>query len=431
MRNPILLSFLCLVMLSGCGSASADTPPAPAETGPATVAAATATVAAEPTAEPSPTAAPLPYSGPNPRLAIWGYEGEQLVIRVIELGSEEVVATIPVEDSWRMALSPDGRMLFNSVSLGRVGMIYDLESGESRTIDLSAQVTAEGTLGQAVWSPSQQWLNFQTHNAGLNSLWAYSLETGDLTHVADARVVNWSSTEDIVSYVSGNLRATYDLTTGQETVWPSPRYEALEVSLTHDGLKPDFNSPACWYVCVHPELGQVRDYQSSQRSAGRYYYDLIDSGTVELLAHVATFQTERSLTQETYNPEVAKLFPLWQRGDYLLFVLESAAGPDYQDSRLQLYSAWSPAGELPFTVVEGEVTNTLPDVLPVAVSPDGTAFVGFRFTQPEDYVYLVESAVVVDLATAEILYEYSVSSESVYFLPPTEVLGAHLVWPGE
>lgn len=152
---------------------------------------------------------------------------------------------------------------------------------------------------------------------------------------------------------------------------------------------------------------------------------------MELVAHVATFQTERSLTQETYNPDVAKLFPLWQRGDYLLFVLESAAGPDYQDSRLQLYSAWSPSGETPFTVVEGEVTNTLPDVLPVAVSPDGTAFVGFRFTQPEEYVYLVESAVVVDLATAEILYEYSVSSEAVYFLPPTEVLGAHLVWPAE
>lgn len=64
------------------------------------------------------------------------------------------MATIPVEDSWRLALSPDGRMLFNSVSLGRAGVIYDLESGESRDIDLSAQVTAEGTLGQVVWSPS-------------------------------------------------------------------------------------------------------------------------------------------------------------------------------------------------------------------------------------------------------------------------------------
>ncbi len=244
-------------------------------------------------------------------------------------------------------------------------------------------------------------------------------------------MVNWSSTEDIVSYVSGNVRATYDLATDQETVWPSPRYEALEVLLTHDGLKPDFNSPSCWYLCVHPELGQVRDYTSSQRNAGRYHYDLVDSETTELLAHVATFQTERLLTQETYNPDVARLLPLRQRGDYLLFVLESAAGPDYQDFRMQLYSAWSPSGELPFTVVEGEQTNTLPDVLPVAISPDGTAFAGFRFSRPDEYTFLVESAVVVDLATAEILYEYSVSSSAVYFLPPTEVWGAHLVWPGE
>lgn len=434
MRTYTLFSLVGLFLLAACGSAPAQAsestnPPAQVATSPAAAVAADST--AEPTVEPSPTAVQLPYSGPNPRLAMWGYEGEQWVLRVIELGSEETVATIPVNDSWRMALSPDGRMLFNSVSLGREGAIYDLDSGQSRVIDLSAQVTAEGTLGQVVWSPSQQWLNFQTHNAGLDSLWVYSLETGDLKQIAEARVVNWSSMEDIVSYVSGNMRATYDLATGQETVWSSPRYEALEVLLTHDGLKPDFNSPSCWYLCVHPELGQVRDYISSQRSAGRYQYDLVDSETMELLAHVATFQTERSLTQETYMPDVAKLFPLRQRGDYLLFVQESGAGPDYQDFRVHFYSAWSLSGEMPFTVVEGEPANTLPYVLPMAVSPDGTSFVGFRFTHPEEYIYLVESAVVVDLATAEILYEYPLSSEIVYLLPPTEVLGAHLVWPGE
>lgn len=433
MRTYTLFSLVGLFLLAACGSAPAQAsestnPPAQAATSPAAAVAVDAT--AEPTVEPSPTAVQLPYSGPNPRLAMWGYEGEQLVLRVIELGSEETVATIPVNDSWRMALSPDGRMLFNSVSLGREGAIYDLDSGESRVIDLSAQVTAEGTLGQVVWSPSQQWLNFQAHNAGLDSLWAYSLETGDLRYVAEARVVNWSSIEDIVSYVSGNVRATYDLATGQETVWPSPNYQVLEVLLTHDGLKPDLNSPSCWYLCVNPELGMVRDYMSHNWSAGRYHYDLVDSQTMELLAHVATFRTERPLERENYMPDVARLLPLWGRGDYLLFVQE-LAGPTIVDSQMHLYSAWSPSGETPFTVVEGEQTNTLPDVLPMAVSPDGTSFVGFRFTHPEDYIYLVESAVVVDLSTAEILYEYPLSSDIVYLLPPTEVLGAHLVWPGQ
>lgn len=429
MRTYALISLLCLVALCACSSAPAATSAAQPEASIAT-SAATAAVAADPTAQPSPTDIPLPYSGPNPRLAIWGYEGDALVIRVIELGSEDIVATIPIEDSWRMALSPDGSKLFNATGFGGEGVIYDLESGESRAIDLSAQVREEGTLGQAVWSPSQQWLNFQAHNGGLNSLWAYSLATGDLTHVADARVVNWSSIEDIVSYVSGNLRVTYDLTTGQETVWPNLRYEVLEVLLTHDGLKPDFNSPSCWYLCVHPELGQVRDYQSSQRSAGRYQYDLVDSETMELLAHVATFQTERALEREYFLPDVGKLFPLWQRGDYLLFV-QQIAGATIEGSETEYYSAWSPSGEIPFTVVEGEPANTLPNVLPMAVSPDGTAFVGFRFTGPDEYTFLVESAVVVDLATAEVLYEYPMSSEVVYLLPPLEVLGAHIVWPSQ
>lgn len=429
MRNRLLLSLVCLIALSSCTSTPAATT-APAETSATTSSAATAAATAAPTEQPSPTPTEAAFSGPNPRLAVWGYEGEQLVIHVIELGSEDVVATIPIDDSWRLALSPDGRMLFNATGFGDQGTLYDLDRGENRTIDLSAQVTEGGTLGQVVWSPSQQWLNFQTHNSGLDSLWAYSLETGDLKHVADARVVNWSSTEDIVSYVSGNVRATYDLTTDQETVWPSPNYQALEVLLTHDGLKPDLNSPSCWYLCVHPELGMVRDYMSHNRSAGRYHYDLVDNETMTLLAHVATFRTERPLEREYYMPDVARLLPLRGRGDYLLFV-QLLAGPTIVDSQMHLYSAWSLSGETPFTIVEGESANTLPNVLPMAVSPDGTSFVGFRFTHPEEYIYVVESAVVVDLATAEILYEYPMSSELVYLLPPTEVLGAHLVWPGQ
>ncbi|MCW5873012.1 MAG: hypothetical protein KIS88_00040 [Anaerolineales bacterium] len=433
MRTHTLLPLAVLFLLSACGSAPAQ----PSEsTSPPAQAAATSPAAAEtdptsePTAAPSPTPTP-PYSGPNPRLAMWGYEGEQFVLRVIELGSEEILATVPIENSWRMALSPDGRKLFNATGFGAEGVIYDLDSGESRAIDLSAQVREDGTLGQAVvWSPSQQWMSFTAHNGGDVSSWAYSLETGELKQFANSAVRGWSSTQDIVSYITGNQRATYNLVTGQETVWPSPVYEKLAVLLTHDGRQPDLNSATCWYLCVIPELGQVRDYGSSQRSLGRYHYDLVDTETMELLAHVATFQTERPLERETYMPDVAKLFPLWQRGDYLLFVQE-LAGPTIIDSQMHLYSAWSPSGEIPFTIVEGELANTLPNVLPMAVSPDGTTFVGFRFTHPEEYLYLVESAVVVDLATAEILYEYPMSSEVVYLLPPTEVLGAHIVWPSQ
>lgn len=322
MRMYTLLPAVSLLLLCACASGPAETASVDAQAASAT-ATLQAAATAEPTAVPSPTAVPLPFSGPSPRLAVWGSEGDALVIHVIELGSEEVVATVPVDDSWLMALSPDGRKLFNYGFLNRTGAIYDLVSGESRAIDLSAQVSAEGTLGEAVWSPSQQWLSFITHNGGRDSLWVYSLEAGDLKHVVDARTFNWSSTEDSVSYIRDNLRVTYNLDTGEETVWPNPNYETLVALLTHDGLEPDFNSPSCW-VCVHPELGLVRDYLSHTRSAGRYHYDLVDTETMELLTHVATFRTERPLEREYYRPEVVKLLPLWKQGSYLLFVYQSA-----------------------------------------------------------------------------------------------------------
>ncbi len=434
MKTNLLLAFSLL--LCACASAPASPPSVP-ENQPSTAASQpTATVEAEanPTLEPSPTPTQMPYSGPNPRLAVvrWD-ESEELFIDVFELGSEELVASVPVDDSWILALSPDGRQLFNYGFLSPIGTIYDLESGESRSIDLSEQVHPEGALLKAIWSPSQQWLGLTVRNDIRESLWVYNLETGDLKHVADAnaRTTHWSGTEDILAYIPGGGRTTsYNPATGQETVWGSPSLETFNRLLAHDGLRPDPNALTCW-ICVHPELGQVRDYLSRYFSVGRFHYNLIDTETMELTAHVATFLTERDLRREYFLLDIAKLFPLAERGDYLLFVYQSA-GPTLEEIQRDLYSAWSLSSEMPFTIVEGEQTNTLPDVLPMAVSPDGASFLGFRITNPEPFLFLVESAVVVDLATAEILYEYPVPySEFAYFFPPDEMNGVHMVWPGE
>src|SRR5690606_23010946 len=94
---------------------------------------------------------------------------------------------------------------------------------------------------------------------------------------ANARTTHWSGTEDILAYIPGGGRTTsYNPATGQETVWGSPSLETFNRLLAHDGLRPDPNALTCW-ICVHPELGQVRDYLSRYFSVGRFHYNLIDT----------------------------------------------------------------------------------------------------------------------------------------------------------
>lgn len=433
MRTYKLFSLLLLALLAAC----ATTPPSESSTAESQPASTSpAIVAADPTSEPSatvePSPTPLPFSGStNPRLAMVVYEGEQPVIQVIELGSEQLVASIPVEEPWKMALSPDGRTLFYYPVNGP-GIVYDLESGETSTIDLSGQLQGNDFLHQAVWSPSQQWLSFDIyHENGRRSLWAYSLETGRLAHVDDiGTAVNWSSREDVVSYFRDQResfpRFSYNLSTGERSAWPPIPFETAQAALTHDGLVPD--SFGC-LLCVLPDLGQVRDYTSYNLNPARFDYHLFDAETLQSLAYIATFQTERELIQN-YTMDVVKVLPLQERGDYLLLVNE-VIDITTGEAHIRFYSAWNPAGEMPFTLVDGEDTNKLPYVNPMALSPDGASFVGLRFTSLHPFFFVLESAVVVDLATAEILYEYSVPSELVYFSPPDQLSGAHMVWPQE
>ncbi len=87
MRNQILFLLLYVIVLSGCASGSAA--PASVETVPteAPVAAQATQTQPAPTLEPSPTATETAFGGgPSPLLAVWGYEGEQFVIRVIQFG---------------------------------------------------------------------------------------------------------------------------------------------------------------------------------------------------------------------------------------------------------------------------------------------------------------------------------------------------------
>ncbi|MBX3048499.1 MAG: hypothetical protein KIT46_04200 [Anaerolineales bacterium] len=442
MQKHILLTLSLL--LSACASAPASQPDASASQPSATSQpAASATIEASPTVEPSPTPTQLPYSGPNPRLAVarWELVGErgEGFIDVIELGSEELVASIPIEGSWRLALSPDGSMLFSSPSKGP-GTVYDLDSGESRVIDLSGIIAEEADLLHVAWAPSQQWLSLGVLNYhSSDSLWLYSLQTDQLTYIdqftsaysaGQIAPVIWSTGDDIVSYIrdaDGVPRISYDSSTGQHTVWPMPNAQTRSDLIKHSGLTPD--SYRC-EICILPQLGMVHDYISRQESPVQYYYQLYDFDKVELLAYVATFDTEREDWRE-YNIEVLKLFPLQDRGDYLLFVEERSGSFSDGDLLNRYYSAWNPSGEMPFTVVEGEQANTLPDVIPMAVSPDGSSFVGFRLAGTDEYgwTFRVASALVVDLATAEVLYEYPLPDAAYFYVPTIE--GVHVVWPRE
>lgn len=216
---------------------------------------------------------------------------------------------------------------------------------------------------------------------------------------------------------------TYDLATGEMTPWPLPSYETRLALLTHDGLPPDRFECS---ICVQPELGFVADMTSHNLSPARFDFDLLDFENAELLAHVATFETQREPWVD-YTIEVLDVFPLKNRGDYLLFVQERT-GSTLEDLQLHILSAWNPAGEMPFTVVDGQPANILPNVMPMAISPDGASFVGLQLLADG---YTVGSALVVDLATAEIIYEYPLSDGTAYFFPPRMLEGVHMVWPAE
>jgi len=331
-------------------------------------------------------------------------------------------------------------MLFASSSSGP-GILYDLDSGEGRVIDLSGIIAADADLIHVAWAPSQQWLSLGILNPhSSDSLWLYSLETDQLTYIDEftsayssgqIAPVIWSSEDDSVSYIRDAdrpPRITYATANGQHTIWPMPNAQTMSTLIKHSGLTPD--TYRC-EICIQPGLGLVHDYTSRQESPVQYYYQLYDFDKVELLDYVATFDTEREDWRE-YSIDVLKMFPLRERGDYLLFVQEASGLFSNGDLLNRYYSAWNPSGEMPFTVVEGEQANTLPDVVPMAISPDGSSFLGLRLASMDEYgwSFKVVSAVVVDLASAEVLYEYPIPGDAAYFYVPT-VEGIHVVWPTE
>ncbi|MCW5876243.1 MAG: hypothetical protein KIS85_05100 [Anaerolineales bacterium] len=416
MRPYLLLLASCLFLLSGCAPVPASEAAAPSEAPAAPLA----------TVEPQLEATHPPYSGPNPRLALLVEEADGDAIQVIELGSEEVVAHLPLGAGppQPFYLSPDGRQLFSAP-----GVLFDLEGGARREVDLLSQLSPDDNLNTLAWSPSQTWLSLNTFSNAGNSLWLYNVETGELAFVDEIDgLSHWSSVDDSLWYVrasEGSPRIVYHPASGERETWPMPSGAQLIDLLTHDGLAPeDFTCT----VCDYPELGVVREYISYTYGGDRIHYQLLDIENLTELAHVAIFHTPRQVPID-YNLDVYKLLPIWSRGDYLLFVHERTGGLS-EDVEERFFAAWSPEGRLPFAVIEGEDANKLPDVMPIALSPDERSFVGYRIAV-HDFVPWFTSVVVVDLESGAVLYEYTLPAEAAAFFPPRSLHGTDLVWPSE
>lgn len=356
-----------------------------------------------------------------------------MVIRVIELGGEQELAAFSlgdrVESFSSFHLSPDGRQLFLAFISGP-SLLYDVESGASREVSLADRLGPDDNLNLLAWSPSGQWISIETlHSTNSSrSLWAYSLQTDSLVLVDKVwRPSRWSSLDDRLTYqldVQGAPNTVYDPASGEKTVWTLPRSEEYFALFTLDGVPTE--SWGC-LRCNYPELGMVRESTRYAREQNRFYYQLIDIENVTMLAHVAIFETQREIIDD-YQLDVLKLTPLWQRGDYLIFVQEMhgfAAGEFSQ----RYFTAWNPQGELPFVVTEDEQANKLYDVIPMALSPDEASFVGFRLEVQDDVPWLTQ-VIVIDLASSEILYEYELPAQTASFFDPF-LFGVDLVWPSE
>lgn len=405
--------------LSACAPVQPVAQPAAAATQPAE-----AGVAASPSAQ---LTSP-PAGDGQPRLALRVELAEGDAIQVIDLGSEQVMADFPLGgatgDSDLFALSPDGQLLFYAAQ-SEPSTLYDLSSGDKREIDLWAHLHPDERLNGLAWSPSQSWVSVATYrNQGGNSLWLYNQASDELIYVAEITgLPRWAGEADHLWFErQAGSALIYDPATGEETAWPALSDAQITGLLTQDGQAPDGFTCA---ICNYPELGRVSAYTSYANGADRLYYQLIDN-QARSATPLAVFHTQRDVPLD-YNLDVQGLLLLPTRGDYLLFVHERFDGLS-DNPQEHFFAAWSADGQPPFALVEGEATNKLSNIMPAALSPDGTRFVGYRIAE-QDFIPWFVSVVVVDIASREVLYEYSLPAQTAGFFPPLTVYGADLVWP--
>lgn len=390
---PGMLLLSVMLLLAACAQVPAE--PTPTATAAATL---TATPTPSPTATATATLQPTPIgSGGYPLLAVMVQKPSGIKLQVIELATEKLIyeAPLPVGGHpWNsVRFSPDGTKLLYSLGYGNV-LIYDFITKKLEEIQISTQVNSPHLIDRIEWSPSGKYLSLWAVN-GQDRIWLYDLETGQARFLSSGYWARWHPDEDILMYQNmAGKRVLFNAETGQERLapWLGLKQHFIE---SHD---VNFSGMGC-SICYVPELGNVQEMYGISRQTQEYFYHLIDIETKTEAAFVARFSPP---ADTEYEVDVINLLSIPSRGDYLVFATERIGS--YQEGRRTHFTAWNDDGSLPLELSGDSDANKLFNVMPIALSPDQTSFLGYTFEA--EWPYKFTSVVIVDVSTRAILYEY-------------------------
>lgn len=377
----VLLS--ALFFLAACASAPEVTP----------------TLLPTATQTPAPTATRTATSTPTPTPTPIGSASYPLVgvvqnrsIQIIELETERVIATIPYttigNDFYNFVrFSPDGRQLAYSDGLSI--QTYNLETGETTHL---FSLPEGAYLENIEWSPSSKWLNYSFYFYGetTNRIWVHSLSNSRSAFISRGYFLDWLPNEDRFLYqnTAGSWFIHNPATAAEQT---PPRIRLDQKRIESHSFH--FSNMGCT-TCYLLELNafELHGYALGKNEV---YFHLFDAETRAEKAFVAHFVSELP-AREGYFVHFHDMLAL-NRGDYILYITEVVGKhPDWTHTP---YSIWNPTGSLPIEVSFENDANRLADVMPVELSADESAFIGFH----------PSGVVIVDITTADIIYNYQVS----------------------
>lgn len=336
----------------------------------------------------TPTAVPTPLgSGGIPRFAWINHAGLDLFVEIFEFETPaRLTASLPlVSGAGRdqfLRFSPDGKALaYNDVvEEENILFLYDFETeSSSRVLSIPANVY----LDDLKWSPSSSFISYSYYfYGGSVQHWLYSFETGQSTFVGRGFTGDWLLDRDVFVYQNlSSVRLYFDATTGRET--PAPKVNIYRLG-------------SCSRRCYIPSLDAF-ELIINDRESNEVHYHLFASDTGEEQAFVARIASlDANISEVAFNDIIAL-----SRGGYILY-LKMWTG-DCPDCTTSVYTVWDTEGKLPIEVMSSPTTNSLVNVVPVALSEDERYFIGIRREDVEHYAAGSFSIVIVELQTGKVI----------------------------
>lgn len=378
------------------------------------------------TVNPSPSEITKIIGGSYPLLAVVYSDESVNEIRIIELDTDRLIASLPVNSSgtvWDEArgayythvpdipllrFSPDGaKLAYNDITDGIVSLFtFDIASGESKMLFS----LPEGTLFEDFeWSFNGLWLSYlQADNNPVSRLYVYDFERDESFFVSSAYWVRWFNQESSFLYQNaGGSRLVRNLETGEEMA--PPRFFA-SFAFLEEHFSTDIANSGCKY-CFLPTLG-LNEQSSRTADQASYLLSLFNPETEQ-----PAFSGRYVYPHEESNFDFVDILPIQDKG-FVFWIEETDLNSN--NGRPYYSSIWSLANVELFDFAEA--TSRISNAIPLEISPDGSSLLVLEFAEWGSSW----SVAVYDLASANKVYEFrAVASASLF---NTTLRGIDTAW---